>query len=386
MDDTRGRRAARGRGPERRGLRVAVLLARPTDGLPGRGDECHEYTGAEAVDRALLAAAREVGLDAFLVPVGLDDVEPVVAGLECDVVLNLCDGTGADKDGLPGLEALAALERRGLPYTGARAPFYEIGSDKVAMKRRFAAAGVPTPAWQVFRGADEPLAPDLAGGELFVKPRDSGASIGVDLGSVVTTLAALRARVAEVCATFGEALVERYVDGREITIGVLDGPAGPRVLPPLEVLFGPAFPRGRGIRTFASKYVTDSGQYNGISIRCPAALPAAQARRLQEVARAAYVAVEGSGYGRVDLRLDAAGEPFVLEVNPACSLEWSAACVEDCAMFPLAARAAGIEFGELLQAFVDEALRRAHGQAPAVAPVGARVPVRGPGRALSTGR
>lgn len=383
MDDARGRRAAEGRGAERRALRVAVLLARPTDGLPGRGEENHESAGADAADRVLLAAARGAGLDAFVVPVGLDDVARVVEGLECDVVLNLCDGSGADRDGLPGLEALAALDRRGLPYTGARAPFYAIGSDKAAMKRRFAAVGVPTPAWQVFLRADDPLGPGLEGGELFVKPRDSGASIGIDLESVVTSTAALRARVAAVCATFGEALVERYIDGREITIGVLDGPGGPRVLPPLEVLFGPAFPRGRGIRTFASKHMPDSGLYHDMSIRCPAALPGPLARRLQELARAAYVAVEGSGYGRVDLRLDARGEPFVLEVNPACSLEWSETSVEDCAMFPLAARASGLEFGALLRALVDEALRRAHGEPSAVATVRPCGAVREAGRVPS---
>lgn len=363
MNDTRAAGAGSGLGAKPPRLRVAVLLARSSAAFPGRGDEMHEYPGTAAQERALMAAARAAGFDAFPVCVSLDDVDAVLERLECDAILNLCDGSGPAGDGLPGLEALAAIERRGLPYTGARPAFYAIGSDKVAMKRRFRARRLPTPDWQVFRAADEALAPELAAGPLFVKPCDGGASVGVDLGSVVAGEAELRARIAEVCATYGQALVERFVDGRELTIGVLDGPAGPQVLPPLEVLFGAAFPPGRGIRTFASKFVADSSQYNAVSVRCPAALSPALERRLRELALAAYAAVDGSGYGRVDVRLDARDEPFVLEVNPACSLEWTGPGVDECAMFPLAARAAGFEFVDLLRALVDEALRRARGEA-----------------------
>ncbi len=228
-------------GSEARRLRVAVLIPDASAPFVGRGDENYEYAGAEASDRAFLQAVEEAGFEPVVAPVHLANVEDTVGALDCDVVINLCDGSGADRDGLPGLEAIAALERRGLPYTGARAEAYRLGCDKVAMKERFRAGSVPTPAFQVFARPDEPLDPDMAGRfPLIVKPCDAGGSAGINLKSVVADEAALRERIAAIHATYGDALVEEYIDGRELTVGVLGSGRDLVVFPPLEVEFGPA--------------------------------------------------------------------------------------------------------------------------------------------------
>ncbi len=334
-----------------------VLLPDPAGPYSGRGDENFDYLVADDGDRTLLEAVARAGFEVSARYVHLDNVDAVVAGLQCEAVLNLCDGSGRERDGMPGLEALAALERRGLPYTGSRAAAYAIGSDKVAMKERFVACDVPTPAWQVVTSADAPLSPELlARLPLIVKPRDGGGSAGIRLASVVHGEGALRERIAEVCAVYGQALIEEYVDGREVTVGVLDTPRGPRVLPPLEVRFGASFPADRRIRTFDTKWDVSSPLYNDFELICPAPMSLMMRRRVQQVARAAYAAIEGSGYGRVDLRLDERG-PFVLEVNPNCSLEWSDEDVGGCAMLPTAARAAGIDYPTLLRELLAGAFR-----------------------------
>ena len=323
----------------------------------GRGDENFEYAGAETADRIFLEAVAAAGFDADVVPVHLGNVESAVAALDCDAVINLCDGSGAARDGMPGLEAIEALEWRGIPYTGARGEFYRCGSSKVEMKERFRAAGVPTPAFQVLAGPDAPVdAALLARLPLIVKPCDSGGSAGIHIRSVVTTEAELRARVAEVCATYGEALCEEYIDGRELTIGVMGAGRDLVVFPPLEVRFGAAFPPGRGLRTFETKWDVESPLYTGFELLCPAPLEPAETRRALHVARAAYRAVGGSGYGRVDLRLDARG-PFAIEVNPNCSLEWHPTQITECAMFPIGAKAAGLDFPHLLRELVARAFR-----------------------------
>jgi D-alanine-D-alanine ligase len=339
-----------------RRLRVVVLLPDPDGPEAGRGDENFEYLNAEASDLAVLEAAREAGFDAALVQVHLGNLDETVAALECDAVINLCDGTGAGKDGIPGLEAIEALERRGLPYTGARAAAYSIGSDKAAMKERFLAAGVPTARFQLMQTADDPLNAELSF-PLIVKPRDAGGSAGIRLSSVVMDEAALREQVACTAATYGEALVAEYIDGRELTVGVLGSGSDVKVFPPLEICFGEAFPPERRVRTFESKWDVTSPLYGAMELLCPAPLPPVETRRIGRVARAAYQAIEGSGYGRVDLRLDERG-PWVIEVNPNCCLEWNEAELADCAMFPIAARAAGLSYPELIRRLVLQALGR----------------------------
>lgn len=338
--------------------RIVVLLPDPAAPDVGRGDENFNYAGADESDRVLLESVARAGFAVSVRYVHLGNVDAVVDALDCDAVLNLCDGSGPDKDGMPGLEALDALERSGLPYTGSRASAYAIGSDKVAMKARFTAAGVQTPAWQLASTPDAVISPELLSAlPLIVKPRDGGGSAGIRLASVVYDESALRERIAEVCETYGEALVEQYVDGREITVGVLDTPRGARVLPPLEVRFGAAFPAGRKIRTFDTKWDASSPLYLDFELICPAPMSLALRRRVQQVARAAYAAIDGSGYGRVDLRICEQRGPFVLEVNPNCSLEWSDEDVGACAMLPTAARAAGIDYPTLLRELIGAAYR-----------------------------
>ncbi|AKF09155.1 D-alanine--D-alanine ligase family protein [Sandaracinus amylolyticus] len=342
-----------------------MLCCDPASPLKARGDEDFDYEHADASDRAFLRALEDAGYEASWHPVHLANVDTVVDALDCDVVFNLCDGSGQGIDNYPGVEAIDAIERRGLPYTGSRREPYRTSISKVTMKTRFVAAGVPTPKWQLLASPDEPLLDDLRGVPLFVKPHDAGGSAGVHLSSIIAAddELALRARVEEIFRDYGSALVEEYVDGREITVGLLGSGERAKALPPLEVRFGDAFPPGKGIRTHETKWDTSSPLYGSFELLCPAPLTLAETRRVLRVARDAYRAIDGAGYGRVDMRVDHRG-PFVLEVNMNCSLEYGESSA-DCAMYPFAAQAAGLAFPELLRRLVEDAKRFHRAASPA---------------------
>jgi D-alanine-D-alanine ligase len=344
----------------RRRLRVAVLVCDPNSPLKGRGEEEYEYVNADESDANFVRSLEESGYEVSWHPAHLDNLDEVVGGLDCDVVFNLCDGSGRGRDNSPGVEAIETLERHDLPYTGSRAEPYRISVSKVAMKERFVAHGVPTARWQLFFSPDEALLEELKDVPLIVKPHDTGGSAGIHLDSIIEAgdEDGLRDRVKKVFADFGSALVEEYIDGREITVGLLGSGERARALPPLEVRFGEEFPKGKGIRTHETKWDASSPLYSAFQLLCPAPLTLAETRRVLRVAREAYRSIEGAGFGRVDIRLDPERGPFVLEVNMNCSLEFGEA-IADCGMYAFAAEAAGIPYPALLRRMVEDA-RRIH--------------------------
>lgn len=217
----------------------------------------------------------------------------------------------------------AALEARGVLYTGSGVESSRLAMDKVAAKTRFRAAGVPTADWAVVPAAAEAPLPL----PVVVKPRSEGSSVGV---SVVRTEGEYASAVRKAVEHGGEALVERFVSGREMTVGIL----GERRLPAIEM---------RPMREFfdyEAKYQDARTEY----IVDP---PLAQAERraVQEAAWAAHEALGCRGMSRVDVILGPDG-PVVLEVNTIPGLT-------ERSLLPKAARAAGLEFpalcGEILR-------------------------------------
>lgn len=274
--------------------------------------------------------------------------------LTADLAVNLCDG--CTLDGEPGVEVIDALEARGIPYTGARRLAYWIGSDKVRMKVHFLNAGVPTARFQVFGDAEEVIDSRLQY-PLFVKPCDTAGSVGVALDSRVDDEAQLRARLQKVVALYGPALVEEYVDGREISVAIIGDGDDLTIFPPVELRFGPAYPATCRVQTFESKFDPSSPLYGGYELCCPARLGEDEERTVIQAARAAYQSIGGTGYGRVDMRIGPGG-PRVLEVNPNCSLEWVEGSDRDSCMFPIAAKAAGWSLRDVYRRLIDVALAR----------------------------
>jgi len=266
------------------------------------------------------------------------------AARACDLVFNLCEGVHGRSQWEE--HVVAPLEFVGVPVTGASAWTLATCRRKPFANTVLARAGLPVPRWTVAQGRIDEDFPLPA----IVKPAAEDASSGLDRGSVVTDRRALRARVAAMTEQFDEVLVQEYIAGREFNVGFV----GDRTLPVAGIDFT-TMPAGSWpILTYAAKWDAGSPEDLGSVPLCPALVPQKVTERLVRVAGAAWKAMEGKGYGRVDLRVDEQGRPWVLEVNPNPDLN-------DDAGLARMARAAGWDYAELVRRVAEVALREAQG-------------------------
>ncbi|MCC7354604.1 MAG: D-alanine--D-alanine ligase [Anaerolineae bacterium] len=299
----------------------------------GKDDALGEDEVAQ-VAHALRAVLSPRIPDIVLAPVD-DDVVAALQPYDPDetLIFNLCEAIAGDV----AREAAAAahLTARGFRFTGAPAAALALCQDKAQAKARLLAAGLPTPAYQVFHAAGEPLSPGLRF-PLFVKPVAEDGSVGISQESVVTSETALRARVKYVLGTYHEpSLVEEFIGGREFNIGVW-GNDPPEVLPLAELTYrNVANPLARVV-TYAAKWEEDNPEYHDTPVTCPAQVDEPLAIRLRQTALAAYRVMGCRDYARVDMR-EREDEPYILEVNPNPSLSADAG-------FHKAARAAGYDY------------------------------------------
>lgn len=205
----------------------------------------------------------------------------------------------------------AVLESRGIAFTGCGAEALYLTSNKPLAKRVMTSAGIPTPDW-----ATLPRPRCQAGTRYIVKSAWEHASIGLDRDSLVAG-GQVRRRLRQLSPFGGgDWFAERYIDGREFNISLLDGPAGPAVLPIAEMLFVDYPPERPRIVDYEAKWDPDSFAYQHtvrsfVDRREDSALKA----RLAAIARQCWRVFGLRGYARIDVRVDAAGQPWVLEVN-----------------------------------------------------------------------
>ena len=216
------------------------------------------------------------------------------------------------------------LDRRRVPYTGPGAKASRLAFDKVQSKRVFERAGIPTPRYEVVAPGGRPTLPLPA----IVKPPREGSSVGV---TRVREAAQWDAALAKVFALGQEALVESFIDGRELTVGVV----GDQVLPIVEI----RAPGGE--YDYRAKYTAGMTEY-----LVPAPIDAEAARRCQEIAWEVFTALGCRGMGRVDLRLAADGTAYVLEINTIPGFT-------ETSLLPKAARCIGMEFPQLCERILN---------------------------------
>ena len=281
--------------------------------------------------RAVAEALRERGHDVHPADVQPGDVtEGLVSGLDA-VFLALHGGWGE------GGGIQRTLEDLGACYTFSGPEASRLAMDKVASKRRFSGAGVPTPAFRVAAPGDDATLAEVVerlGPDLVVKPVADGSSIDVFM---VDSPSSLREAAGRVWTRGEPALVERRIRGREFTVGIL----GDAVLPTVEIRVP------GGWYDYHFKYEADTTQYvfdHG--------LPAQAEDRLVEVAMAAHRALGCRDLSRVDVILPPEGEPQVLEVNTIPGFTSHS-------LVPKAAARAGLSFGRLCERIVALARRRA---------------------------
>jgi D-alanine-D-alanine ligase len=280
-----------------------------------------------------------------------DDLPKMVQGLNRrrpELVFNLLESFGEDTSA--DVAVAGVLELLRLRYTGSGPGELFLRQDKGLAKKVFAFDNIPYPHFAVF-GKDADL--ETAGKlrmPLFVKPLRADASIGIDGDSLVRDAISLMKRVVAIHEKVGDsALVEEYIEGREFYIGVL-GNREPLALPPIEMDFS-GMPEGMPhILGSKAKWSPKSAEYKGTQ-SVLAEVPDELRARLQKAAVDAFRALRARDYGRVDLRLTETGEIYVIEVNANCYLE-------EGSEFATAAKAAGIQFPDLVQRIVDLALER----------------------------
>ncbi len=227
-----------------------------------------------------------------------------------------------------------ALEWLGVPYTGSGVMGSAVGMDKLRTKQLAQAAGVATPAWIVLRGAsDFERAIAELGLPLAVKPASQGSSVGMSrVGSASELPAAWRSAT----ALDPVVIAEQWITGAEYTVGILQGEALPAV----------RIETPRAFYDYQAKYFADDTRY-----LIPSGLAADGEQQLQQAALATFAATGAAGWGRVDFVAGADGVPLLLEINTVPGMTGHS-------LVPMAARAAGIDFAELVWRVLETSFAR----------------------------
>jgi D-alanine-D-alanine ligase len=294
-----------------------ILVLFDTDGEPpAQQDYKKQLESADEAEydvaRALIGLGHDVRLLGFR-----SDVDQLVAGLKAekaDVVFNLSERFR----NLSALDygVVALLEMLDLPYTGAAAEGLILARDKALTKKVLAYHGLRIPHFMVCeRGAAVQRPSDIRF-PLIVKPLDEDASVGIAKASVVRDDQALAERVAFIHDRIStDAIVEEFIAGREIYVGVI-GNEHPKALPPIEMVFGEKTDEEARIATFKVKWSVKHREDRGIENRIATDLGKELTQRLAEVAVQTYKAAGLRDYGRIDVRLAHDGEIYVVEANP----------------------------------------------------------------------
>jgi D-alanine-D-alanine ligase len=275
---------------------------------------------------AVLAALQAAGVDAFGIDVG-DDLLSRLSNEHIDRAFIVLHGRGGEDGSMQGL-----LECAGIPYTGSGILASALAMDKLRTKQVWQSLGLPTPRHAVLASeADCHSAAEELGFPLIVKPAHEGSSIGMaKVEGIAELIAAWRAA----SAYDSQVLVEQWIHGPEFTIATLRGV----VLPPIGLGTPHTF------YDYDAKYVANDTQY-----RIPCGLDTAKEQELKELSARACEAVGIQGWARVDVMQDSAGAFWLLEVNTVPGMT-------DHSLVPMAARAAGLDFQQLVVAILDASL------------------------------
>jgi D-alanine-D-alanine ligase len=285
---------------------------------------------------AVFAALQEAGVDSVLIDVG-DNIIADLKNAKIDRAFLMLHGPGGE-DG----RIQALLEYLHIPYTGSGVQSSALAMDKLHTKQVWRGVSLegsqklPTPAYAVLtEKSDFAAVLKKLGGEVIVKPANEGSSIGM---SRAKTVEELKTAFAAAEKYQGSILVEQLIVGAEYTIAILDGEA----LPPIKLETDHSF------YDFNAKYIADDTRYI-----CPCGLSVDKESELKQMASAAFAAIGCRGWGRVDVMADAQQNFYLLEVNTAPGMTSHS-------LVPMAAKAKGLSFAELVLTILNASLTVNH--------------------------
>jgi D-alanine-D-alanine ligase len=269
---------------------------------------------------------------------------------EPDLIFNLCESVGDESTHEMFVAGL--YELMGVPYTGASAFSLGMCQNKARTKQVLSFHKIRVPKFALYKNANEVNEEEFdLRFPVIVKPSLEDASVGIDNGSIVDTIPALRKRVRTIYQNYDQAaLVDEYIEGRELNVAVI-GNRRLIVLPISEIDFSGLPADYPHIVTYNAKWMEATSEYKGTVGVCPAPLSQEIERQAKEIALKCYRIMGCRDYARVDMRLDKNNNLYVIEVNPNPD-------ISDDAGFARSARAYGLAFDEIINKIVEYALER----------------------------
>jgi D-alanine-D-alanine ligase len=230
------------------------------------------------------------------------------------------------------------LEQRGIAYTGEGVQGSEVAFDKIQSKKHFLRTGVSTPEWEVIDSGARPRMPI----PIVIKPPREGSTVGVH---IIKSDSQIEEAMRDVARFSRDVLIEKFIPGRELTVGIL----GDQALPIIEII-----PKG-GFYDFTNKYPFLNPQAGGAAQHvCPAHIESAKTVEIQQLALKAHRALGLEVYSRVDVLVTNDGSSFVLEANTIPGMT-------EASLLPEAAGVAGISYPELCVRIIELSQRKSGG-------------------------
>ncbi len=309
------------------GERIGVLM----------GGRSSEREVSLRTGQAVYQSLRRCGYDAVAIDV-TDRLSQDLKEQQVRIAFLSLHGPGGEDGLIQGF-----LETIGMPYTGSGVQASAVGMHKVVTKTLLAAHAIPVPPGTVIQRGDAPsLAKVLKAAKLklpvVVKPASQGSTIGV---TIVRRAGQWKEALALAHRYDPDAMVEAFIPGHEVTVGILGSPDGRlSVLPPVEIV------APDGFYDFSAKYQKGKTRY-----LCPAPLPAKILKQIGELGRRTFKVLGCEGAARVDFRVTPKGRPYVLEINTVPGMT-------ETSLLPMAAAQAGINYDQLVVRILQSALAR----------------------------
>ena len=328
-------------------MNIAILYTLPTKRAKA---SAFIKTDEDTVDsaREVEQALRIKGATPILIGLSEDAIEKTIRGITADCIVNLIDWTGLD---LPlSLQAMDALESIGIPFTGASRKAFELGVDKIVMKRHLDACHLPTPKWQVFETGGEAVRADYSY-PVIVKLAKEHCSIGLGRGSIVGNYEELIVLVRKQLITYHEPVIaEEFLSGREFQITLLEKASGLTMLPPAEVTYKVS--GTRAMLSYESRWEEDSPDFHTSGMAL-AKLTADELQKFENVCKDTFCAFGFTDFTRIDARLNNKGEFLILEANANPGLS-------DHPLYGMTVsyKAVGMTFSDFVWEIIESCLRR----------------------------
>jgi len=304
---------------------------------------------SEETIRAIASALKKKGHTVDAIDVEYPSFFSYFRQNRVDMVFNIAEGKcGKFRES----EVPALLEYLDIPYTGSNTFSLALALNKTLTKKILKAENIPTPYFQLFIKGDEKLSPDLRF-PLIVKPNREGSAKGISSSNVVGNEEALFSKIKEVMAVYKqEALVEEFIEGKELTVGILEN-GKTTILPILEIDFSSCKDSGEYFYSWRMKEYQGNKDLGLLPVfHCPARLDRETEVKVKDAALRTHRAIGCFDISRTDIRLDKNNTPYVLEINPLPGLDPQES------NFPIMAYAAGMQYEDLIEAILLSASQR----------------------------